>query len=218
MSRDEKKRAAAAAALEFLQPGWVVGVGTGSTTNHFIAALAERKHGIDGAVASSESSARRLRDAGIRLLDLNDTDRLPIYVDGADEATRDRELIKGGGGALTREKIIASASDSFVCIVDDSKLVERLGAFPLPVEVIPLALRQVARQIERLGGRPVERDGFVTDNGNRILDVHDLRVEDAGALEVRLNALPGVVENGLFSLRRADVLLVGGEDGITRII
>jgi ribose 5-phosphate isomerase A len=217
MTQDDKKRAAAEAALPLVRAGWIVGVGTGTTTDHFIDGLALMAGSLRGAVASSEASAARLRRAGVRLCDLNEVERLPIYVDGADEATLARELIKGGGGALTREKIIAAASDSFVCVVDDTKLVETLGAFPLPVEVIPLALRQVARQIEILGGRPVERDRFVTDNGNRILDVHGLRIEDAGRLESLLNGIPGVVENGLFSRRRADLLLVGTDSGVTRI-
>ena len=218
MSRqDEKKRAAATAALEYLRDGWVVGVGTGSTTNLFIDGLAAWNERIAGAVASSDASARRLAAAGIALLDLNDVERLPVYVDGADESAPSRELIKGGGGALTREKIIASASDRFVCVVDDSKLVERLGAFPLPVEVIPFALRQVAREIERFGGRPVEREGFVTDNGNRILDVHGLVIDDPCELETELNRIPGVVENGIFSRRRADTLIVGTGSGVNVI-
>jgi ribose 5-phosphate isomerase A len=217
MSQDDKKRAAAMAALAELKPEWIIGVGTGSTTDHFIDALAERKRRIVGAVASSERSAERLRQAGIRLLDLNDVEQLPVYVDGADEATRSRELVKGGGGALTREKVIASAAQTFICVVDDSKLVERLGVFPLPVEVLPMAVRQVARRIATLGARPTLREGFTTDNGNRILDVHGLRVDDAGRLEDLLNQIPGVVENGFFSRRRADLLLVGGEAGVTRI-
>jgi ribose 5-phosphate isomerase A len=217
MMQDEKKRAAAEAALKLLQPGWIIGVGTGSTTNIFIDGLDKWVGCIEGAVASSEASAYNLRKLGIPLRDLNEVDRLPVYVDGADEATRERELIKGGGGALTREKIIANASDTFICIVDDSKLVERLGAFPLPIEVIPLALRQVALEIERLGGRAVEREGFSTDNGNRILDVHDLPIENASELESRLNGIPGVVENGLFAVRRADLLLIGDESGVTRV-
>jgi ribose 5-phosphate isomerase A len=217
MMQDEKKRAAAEAALDYLQPGWIIGVGTGSTINIFIDGLDQWVGRIEGAVASSEATAYNLRNLGIPLHDLNEVDRLPIYVDGADEATRTRELIKGGGGALTREKIIANSAATFICIVDESKLVARLGAFPLPVEVIPLALRQVALEIERLGGRAVEREGFTTDNGNRILDLHDMQIEDATELEIRLNAIPGVVENGLFSRRRADVLLIGDESGVTRV-
>jgi len=217
MTQDEKKQAAALAALEELQPGWIIGVGTGSTTNRFIDALAARRDEIAGAVASSEASAERLRRLGIRLVELDEVEGLPVYVDGADEANPARELIKGGGGALTREKIIASAAKLFVCIVDDSKLVERLGLFPLPVEVLPLAVGQVARRIEKLGGRAVLRRGFTTDNGNAILDVHGLRIDDAGRLEDLLNLIPGVVENGLFSRRRADRLLVGSDGGVRRI-
>lgn len=217
MTQDEKKQAAALAALDELEPGRIIGVGTGSTTNRFIDALAARREEIAGAVASSEASAERLRRAGIRLVDLNDVDDLPLYVDGADEANPARELIKGGGGALTREKIIAAAAATFVCVVDDSKLVDRLGRFPLPVEVLPLAVGRAARRIEALGGRPVRRAGFTTDNGNAILDVHGLRIDDAGRLEDLLKLIPGVVENGLFSRRRADVLLVGTDAGVRRI-
>ena len=215
--QDEKKLAAATAALDCLREGWIVGVGTGSTTNLFIDGLAAWKERIAGAVASSDASARRLAAVGVALVELNDVERLPLYVDGADESAPTRELIKGGGGALTREKIIASASDRFVCIVDDSKLVERLGAFPLPVEVIPIALRQVAREIERFGGRPVEREGFVTDNGNRILDVHGMAIDEPGELETELNRIPGVVENGIFSRDRADALIVGTGSGVDDI-
>jgi ribose 5-phosphate isomerase A len=168
-------------------------------------------------VPSSEASARRLAGHGIPLVDLNDVDELALYVDGADEATDQRMLIKGGGGALTREKIVASVAACFVCIVDDGKLVERLGAFPLPVEVLPLARRAVARRLERLGGSPRLRAGFVTDNGNEILDVHGLEIADPVALETELNQIPGVVTNGLFCLRPADLLLVGGPDGVRRI-
>jgi len=218
MTQDDKKRAAALAALDELEPGWIVGVGTGSTANHFIDALADGRVRVAGAVASSEGSAERLRRAGIRLVDLNDVDGLPVYVDGADEANRERELIKGGGGALTREKVIATAAQTFVCIVDDSKLVERLGVFPLPIEVLPLAVRQVARRVATLGARAVPRGGFTTDNGNLILDIHGLRIDDAGRLEDLLSMIPGVVESGLFSRRRADRLLVGTDSGVTRIV
>ena len=207
------KRAAARAALVYLVPDRIVGVGTGSTANHFIDALAERSDSIKGAVASSEASAERLRSHGIAVLDLNDVDRIPVYVDGADESNRQRHLIKGGGGALTREKIVAEASDLFICIADESKLVERLGAFPLPIEVIPMAQRLVANKITALGGRALLRDGFETDNGNLILDVHGLEIQDPVALEGTINQFPGVVTNGLFALRSADRLLLGQADG-----
>ena len=216
MTQDEKKQAVAEAAIEFVEPGMVLGVGTGSTTNCFIDALAPLADKIDGAVSSSEASSVRLRALGIRLLDLNDIDRIPLYVDGADEATDARHLIKGGGGALTREKIVASASDRFVCIIDDGKRVEVLGAFPLPVEVIPMARKLVAARIEALGGRPVYRAGFVTDNGNDILDVHGLTIEDPPALEAELDGVVGVVSNGLFSRRAADLLLIGADSGVER--
>jgi ribose 5-phosphate isomerase A len=216
VTQDDKKQAVAEAAIEFVEPGMVLGVGTGSTTNCFIDALAPLADKIDGAVSSSEASTVRLRALGIRLLDLNDIDRIPLYVDGADEATDARHLIKGGGGALTREKIVASASDRFVCIIDDSKRVEALGAFPLPVEVIPMARKLVAARIEALGGRPVYRSGFVTDNGNDILDVHGLTIEDPPALEAELDGVVGVVTNGLFSRRAADLLLIGADSGVER--
>jgi len=217
MDQDRKKRLVAEAALDFVPDDSIVGVGTGSTANFFIDALAARRERIRGAVASSEASATRLRAAGIPVLDLNDTGELPVYVDGADEATRGRCLVKGGGGALTREKIVAAASRQFICVIDDSKIVERLGRFPLPVEVIPLARRLVARELEALGGRPVWREGFVTDNGNVILDVHGLDIADPVALESTVNQLTGVVTNGLFARRPADLLLVGGPDGVSRI-
>jgi ribose 5-phosphate isomerase A len=217
MTQDEKKKAAAEAALAYVEPGWIVGVGTGTTTNFFIDGLGGLKGGIEGAVASSAESAERLRRLGIPLLDLNDVEGLPIYVDGADEANRDRELIKGGGGALTREKIVASASECFVCIIDDSKLVDRLGAFPLPVEVIPMAWRLVARQLAASGGRPVLRKGVTTDNGNLIIDVHDMAIPEPAALEERLDHIPGVVANGLFCRRPANRLVVAGDSGVTLI-
>jgi ribose 5-phosphate isomerase A len=217
MDQDQKKRLVAAAALEFVPDDCVVGVGTGSTANCFIDALASRRERLRGAVASSEASAARLRAAGIPVLDLNDAGELPVYVDGADEATRARCLVKGGGGALTREKIVAAASARFICVIDDSKIVERLGGFPLPVEVIPLARTQVARELAALGGRPVWREGFVTDNGNVILDVHGLDIVDPVALESTLNQITGVVTNGLFARRPADLLLVGGAQGVVQI-
>ncbi len=215
--RAEKKRAAARAALEHVEPGSIVGVGTGSTAERFIEGLGDIRDRVEAAVASSARTEKRLLQLGIRVIDLGEVEGLPLYVDGADEATPRRQLMKGGGGAFTREKIIAAASRRFVCIVDDSKIVERLGAFPLPVEVIPMARRQVAREIEQLGGRAVERRGFVTDNGNVILDVHDLQLSDPAALEADLNQIAGVVANGLFCRRPADLLLVGGDDGVETI-
>jgi ribose 5-phosphate isomerase A len=194
-----------------------IGVGTGSTVNHFIAALAVWRDRIAGAVSSSEASSRLLRQAGIEVFDLNSVGDLELYVDGADEATRHLQLIKGGGGALTREKIIAAASRQFVCIVDDSKLVDVLGRFPLPVEVIPMARSLVARQLLKLGGQPVWREGFVTDNGNVILDVHNLEILDPAALETGINQLAGVVTVGLFARRPADLLIVAGAEGVQRI-
>ena len=213
-SKDVLKRQAARAALGYLEPGTVVGVGTGSTTNFFIDLLAEIRDRFDGAVASSLASARRLEQHGMRVVDPADVGEIPVYVDGADESNRRLELIKGGGGALTREKVLASASRRFVCIADESKLVETLGAFPLPVEVVPFASGLVARGIERLGGRPVLRKGFTSDNGNVILDVHDLAIDDPLDLEERLDRIAGVVSNGLFARRPADVLLVGAPDGV----
>ena len=217
MNQDDKKRAVARAALEFVVPGELVGVGTGSTADAFTDALATMKGRIDGAVASSEATAARLAGHGIRVVDLNAAGELPVYVDGADEATRHRHLVKGGGGALTREKIVAAAARKFVCIVDDSKMVDRLGRFPLPIEVIPMARSLVARAVVRLGGRPELRTGFVTDNGNHILDVHGLDILDPPALEGELNQLAGVVTNGLFARRGADVVLVGTGRGVRTI-
>ncbi|MBK8164213.1 MAG: ribose-5-phosphate isomerase RpiA [Gammaproteobacteria bacterium] len=214
MTRDEQKKQAAEAALEYIEAGAVVGVGTGSTANFFIDALARIKHRIDGTVASSEASAARLKGHGIPVLDLNAVDEIPVYVDGADESNRHLQLIKGGGGALTREKIVAAASRKFICVADDSKLVDVLGKFPLPIEVIPMARSYVARELVKLGGRPVLRDKFVTDNGNVILDVHGLQILDAGRLEADINNLVGVVTNGLFARRPADVLLLGTPDGV----
>ena len=214
MNADAKKQAAALAALDFVEDGMLVGVGTGSTVNHFIAALAGRRNRIAGAVSSSEASTRLLRAAGIEVLELNDAGDLAVYVDGADEATRHLDLIKGGGGALTREKIVAAASRRFVCIIDDSKLVPMLGRFPLPVEVIPMARSLVARRLVGLGGQPVYREGFTTDNGNVMLDVHNLKIQDPAALEAEIGLLAGVVAVGLFARRGADLLLVAGEDGV----
>ncbi|MBX3674995.1 MAG: ribose-5-phosphate isomerase RpiA [Burkholderiales bacterium] len=217
MDQDALKRLCAEAALAFVEDDMTVGVGTGSTVNHFIAALAARRGRIAGTVSSSEASAARLREAGIPVMDLNATGGCDVYVDGADEVTEHLAMTKGGGGALTREKIVAQASRRFVCIADASKLVPVLGRFPLPVEVIPMARSLVAREIVRLGGRPVWREGVVTDNGNAILDVHGLVITDPAALESDLNQLPGVVTNGLFARRPADVLLLGTPQGVRRI-
>ncbi|MEY6433393.1 ribose-5-phosphate isomerase RpiA [Thioalkalicoccus limnaeus] len=212
MNQDEMKRRAAQAALDYVEGG-IIGVGTGSTVNHFIDLLAGIKGRIDGAVSSSEASTARLTRHGIAVFDLNAVGELSLYVDGADESNHRLQLIKGGGGALTREKIIADASQRFVCIADDSKLVDTLGRFPLPVEVIPMARGHVARQLVKLGGTPVWREGFVTDNGNLILDVRHLSIEDPLAIEQQINAIPGVVTVGLFARRPADVLILGGPDG-----
>ena len=214
MSADNRKKVAAEAAMRYVEDGMIVGVGTGSTVNHFIAALGPRRHDIRGAVSSSEASTRLLRAAGIEVMDLNSTGDLSLYVDGADEATRHGALIKGGGAALTREKIVAAASRKFVCIMDDSKLVDVLGRFPLPVEVIPMARSYVARQIVALGGQPVLREGVTTDNGNCILDVHNLAITDPVTLESALDHVAGVVTNGLFSRRGADILLIGRDSGV----
>lgn len=213
-SQDTKKQRAAAAAIGHVRAGTVIGVGTGSTVNFFIDALAAMPARVAGAVSSSEASTRRLAAHGIPVLDLNDVDALEVYVDGADEATRDLHLIKGGGAALTREKIVAAASRSFVCIVDEAKVVDRLGRFPLPVEVIPMARRYVARELSRLGGRPAWREGTVTDNGGHVLDVHGLQIADPVALETEINQIAGVVTVGLFARRGADVLIVGTDAGV----
>ncbi len=214
MTQDELKQQAALRALDYVIEGAIVGVGTGSTANFFIDGLAGMKDRIIGAVASSEVSARRLASHGIRLFDMNDVDDIPVYVDGADEIDGGLAMIKGGGGAQTREKIVAAVARKFVCICDASKKVERLGSFPLPVEVIPMARAQVARELARLGGRPVLRDGFVTDNGNLILDVHGLAIADPAALETAIDGIVGVVTNGLFAKRGADVLLLATPEGV----
>ena len=211
------KESAAKAALEYINIGDIIGVGTGSTANCFIEMLGKVKGKIDGAVASSKESARRLSEQGIPVLELNRTGPLPLYVDGADEATRNRHLIKGGGGALTREKIVATASDKFVCIVDRTKVVDVLGIFPLPVEVIPIAQSFVSRAIIKLGGLPELRAGFTTDNGNIILDIRNLDLVNASDVEKRLNHIPGVVCNGIFALRPANVVIVGWEYGVETI-
>jgi ribose 5-phosphate isomerase A len=217
MTQDELKQASARAAIGHVVEDAIVGVGTGSTANFFIDELARMKGRIRGAVASSEASAKRLAAHGIPVLDLNQVEDLPVYVDGADEITPALAMIKGGGGALTREKIVAAVARKFVCVADESKLVERLGRFPLPVEVIPMARAYVARELAALGGRPQLREGFVTDNGNLILDVHGLSIPDPPALEQRLNDIVGVVTNGLFARRPADVLLLAAPEGVRTI-
>ena len=217
MNQDDQKRAAAAAAIAQVPAGSIVGVGTGSTTNFFIAELAKVRSRVAGAVASSEATAKRLREAGIEVFDLNGITDIPVYVDGADEVTRELAMIKGGGGALTREKIVAAVARKFVCIADQSKLVDVLGRFPLPVEVIPLARSFVARELTKLGGAPEWRQGYLTDNGNVILDVRGLAISAPAELETALNQLPGLVTNGLFALRGADVLLLGTADGVRTI-
>ena len=213
MSQDDLKRMAAEAAIKYVDGG-VIGVGTGSTVNHFIDLLADIKGKIDGAVSSSEASTERMKKHGITVIDLNAAGELELYVDGADESNRHLHLIKGGGGALTREKVVAGASRRFVCIADGSKLVDVLGAFPLPVEVIPMARSFVARELVKLGGTPVWRENFVTDNGNIILDVHNLRIMEPARLEQQINNIPGVVTTGIFALRPADVLILGTADGV----
>jgi ribose 5-phosphate isomerase A len=210
----EKKRRAALAALEYVRDGMILGIGTGSTVNAFIDALAESGKHLEAAVSSSNASTARLTAHGIKVIDLNEAGSLDVYVDGADESTRAKHLIKGGGAALTREKIIAAASKQFVCIVDDTKLVATLGKFPLPVEVIPMARRYVASKLVALGGQPLFRDGVVTDNGNHILDVHNLTINDPVGLEQKINQIVGVVTVGLFAKRGADVLIIGSDKGI----
>jgi len=217
MNQDEQKRAAARAAIQHIPAGCIVGVGTGSTANYFIDELADIRSRIDGTVASSEATARRLSGHGIEVMDLNNVDELPLYVDGADEITPYLHMIKGGGGALTREKVVAAVAKKFICIADQSKLVNVLGKFPLPVEVIPMARGYVAREIIRLGGQPMLRQGFTTDNGNLILDVHGLQILNPVELETELNQITGVVTNGLFARRPADLLLLGGEGGVRTI-
>jgi len=218
MSQDALKKFAAEAALKEIPEDAIIGVGTGSTVNYFIDGLAQMRERIAGAVSSSEASSVRLKAAGIEVFDLNSVNDLPVYVDGADEITRHMHMIKGGGGALTREKIVAAVAKRFICIADTSKLVGRLGAFPLPVEVIPMARSYVARELMKLGGRPALRAGFVTDNGNVILDVHHLDIMNPIELEGRINQLAGVVTCGLFAQRGADVLLLADPSGVQRIL
>jgi ribose 5-phosphate isomerase A len=218
MTQDEQKRAVAQAAMQYIPTGCIVGVGTGSTANYFIDELARIKHKIEGAVASSEATARRLGEHGIEVVDLNSVDLLAVYVDGADEITEHLHMIKGGGGALTREKIVAAVAKKFICVADQGKLVTILGKFPLPVEVIPMAQSHVARELIRLGGQPMLRRGFTTDNGNIILDVHNLQILNPVELETTLNQITGVVTSGLFAKRGADVLLLGTDSGIRTIV
>lgn len=213
MTQDELKQAVARAAIDYVPQG-IIGVGTGSTANFFIDELAKVKGRFDGAVASSEATAQRLKSHGITVYELNDVGELEIYVDGADEITKHMHMIKGGGGALTREKIVAACAKKFICLADASKLVDLLGQFPLPVEVIPMARSYVARELTKLGGQPRLRDGFITDNGNVILDVVGLTIMNPVELETKLNQIVGVVTNGLFALRPADVLLLGTADGV----
>ena len=214
MTSDEKKQQVAKAALEYVVEDTIIGIATGSTANYFVDALATLKHRIEGTVASSNATAERLKSHGIPVFELNSVDEISVYVDGADESNQYLHLIKGGGGALTREKIVAAVSKRFVCIADDSKLVGVLGKFPLPIEVIPMARSYVARELVKMGGTPVWREGFVTDNSNFILDVHNLKIMEPVKLENQLNEITGVVTNGLFASRRADVLLLGSNEGV----
>ncbi|MGF1693568.1 ribose-5-phosphate isomerase RpiA [Photobacterium kagoshimensis] len=216
MTQDEMKKAAGWAALDYVKKGSIVGVGTGSTVNHFIDALESRKEEIKGAVSSSVASTERLEKIGIPVFDANEVSSLDVYVDGADEINGDFDMIKGGGAALTREKIVAAIAKKFICIVDDTKQVDVLGQFPLPVEVIPMARSFIGRELVKLGGDPVYREGCVTDNGNIILDVHNMKITDAKDLEQKINALPGVVTVGLFAARGADALLVGSPEGVKK--
>lgn len=218
MQQDQLKRAVAQAALAYVEKGEILGVGTGSTANFFIDALASIKEHIPAAVASSKATAERLQKLGIEVVDLNDVESISVYVDGADEINARLHMIKGGGGALTREKIVAAVAKKFICIADASKQVAVLGKFPLPIEVIPMASAYIARELVKLGGRPVPRAGFITDNGNVILDVHGLSIINPTELEGILNQLTGVVTNGLFALRPADVLLVGTTDGVNTVV
>ena len=216
MSQEQKKRNAAKAAIEHINNYAVIGVGTGSTVNFFIEELAKNKGLIDGAVSSSVATENLLKQHNIPVVPLNSVIELPIYIDGADEATKNKHLIKGGGGALTREKIIAAASKQFVCIIDDTKLVPLLGNFPLPVEVVPMAQSYVAREITKLGGQPELRQNFTTDNGNVILDIHNMKIENPSEIENKLNQITGVVTNGLFAKRPADVLIIASDNEVIK--
>ncbi|MCE0494100.1 ribose-5-phosphate isomerase RpiA [Vibrio salinus] len=213
MTQDEMKKAAGWAALKYVTKGGIIGVGTGSTVNHFIDALGSVKDEIKGAVSSSIASTEKLKELGIQVFDCNDIEKLDVYVDGADEINPTKDMIKGGGAALTREKIVAAISEKFVCIVDDTKGVDVLGQFPLPVEVIPMAREQVARELRKLGGNPVYREGVITDNGNIILDVQDMQITSPKDMEYKINNIPGVVTNGLFAHRGADVVITGTPSG-----
>jgi ribose 5-phosphate isomerase A len=217
MTQDEMKKAAGWAALEYVEKDSIVGVGTGSTVNHFIDALATMKADIEGAVSSSEASTQKMKALGIPVYDLNSVDELSVYVDGADEINGHMDMIKGGGAALTREKIVAAVAGKFICIVDNTKQVDILGEFPLPVEVIPMARSYVARQLVKLGGDPVYREGVVTDNGNIIIDVYNMKIMNPKELEEQINKIVGVVTNGLFANRGADVLLIGTPDGVKTV-
>ena len=217
MTQDEKKRAVAKAALSYVYPNSIIGVGTGSTVNYFIDGLADIREDIRAAVSSSEQSTKKLLELGIEVLDLNSVGNIEIYVDGADEITEHKHMIKGGGAALTREKIVAAVADKFICIIDDTKQVPMLGKFPLPVEVIPMARSYVARELLKLGGDPVYREGVVTDNGNVIIDVHNLKIMDPVELETKIDGIVGVVTNGLFAKRGANTVLVGTDEGVVTI-
>lgn len=217
MTQDELKQSVAQAAIVYVPENSIVGVGTGSTVNYFIDALSKIKDRIEGAVASSVASTERLKAHGIPVFDVNTVDAVPVYVDGADESNHYLQLIKGGGAALTREKILAAIADQFVCIADESKLVDVLGTFPLPVEVIPMARSYVARELVKLGGHPALREGVMTDNGNIILDVYGLKIAEPSKLETAINQITGVVTNGIFALRRADILLLGTPEGVKKL-
>ncbi len=217
MTQDEMKKAAGWAALKYVEEGSIVGVGTGSTVNYFIDALGSIKHDIEGAVSSSEASTAKLKALGIPVFELNSVDELSVYVDGADEINPHMDMIKGGGAALTREKIVSAVAEKFICIVDNTKEVDILGEFPLPVEVIPMARSYVARELVKLGGDPVYREGVITDNGNIILDVYNMKIINPKEMEEKINQIVGVVTNGLFAKRGADVLLVGTPDGVKTV-
>ena len=214
MNQDEKKYEAAKSALNYIESGQVVGIGSGSTVNSLISQLDKVKSKIDGAISSSEYTTKLLKEKNIRILNLSEIGRIPLYIDGADESNSNRQLIKGGGGALTREKIVAYASDTFICMIDDSKFVKSLGNFPLPIEVIKMSQSLVAREMVKLGGRPVLRENFVTDNGNIILDIHNLQISEPLKLEQAINNMPGVVANGIFAMRPANKLIIANNNGI----